>query len=139
MKPFLIFFFLMIRRPPRSTLFPYTTLFRSAATRHRGTALEHPLVLRPEVMVQFAEHVVPPKCLEQRAQPRLAVRRAEVEEVAAVLGDSGKSGARFAFRLVCVGDAEEAAEVRVAAQVAGDEDQLLAVDFQGAADDRLDA
>src|SRR3712207_9093290 len=27
----LIFFFLMIRRPPRSTLFPYTTLFRSPA------------------------------------------------------------------------------------------------------------
>src|SRR5437660_8031760 len=27
--PFLAFFFLMIRRPPRSTLFPYTTLFRS--------------------------------------------------------------------------------------------------------------
>src|SRR3712207_7879453 len=26
-----MFFFLMIRRPPRSTLFPYTTLFRSAA------------------------------------------------------------------------------------------------------------
>src|SRR3712207_7707390 len=25
-----MFFFLMIRRPPRSTLFPYTTLFRSA-------------------------------------------------------------------------------------------------------------
>src|SRR6266571_5457106 len=27
------FFFLMIRRPPRSTLFPYTTLFRSQGTR----------------------------------------------------------------------------------------------------------
>ena len=26
---FFVFFFLMIRRPPRSTLFPYTTLFRS--------------------------------------------------------------------------------------------------------------
>src|SRR3989454_12356102 len=26
---YIIFFFLMIRRPPRSTLFPYTTLFRS--------------------------------------------------------------------------------------------------------------
>src|SRR2546422_10982723 len=26
------FFFLMIRRPPRSTLFPYTTLFRSMST-----------------------------------------------------------------------------------------------------------
>src|SRR2546430_7480485 len=31
-----IFFFLMIRRPPRSTLFPYTTLFRSAAAGRRG-------------------------------------------------------------------------------------------------------
>src|SRR5256885_4532581 len=29
MLPFNAFFFLMIRRPPRSTLFPYTTLFRS--------------------------------------------------------------------------------------------------------------
>src|SRR2546430_12047595 len=28
------FFFLMIRRPPRSTLFPYTTLFRSVWARH---------------------------------------------------------------------------------------------------------
>src|SRR5260221_9473166 len=31
-----VFFFLMIRRPPRSTLFPYTTLFRSAARKARG-------------------------------------------------------------------------------------------------------
>src|SRR2546429_3778203 len=30
------FFFLMIRRPPRSTLFPYTTLFRSEPDRHPG-------------------------------------------------------------------------------------------------------
>src|SRR5256886_14008148 len=29
----MFFFFLMIRRPPRSTLFPYTTLFRSLASR----------------------------------------------------------------------------------------------------------
>src|SRR5260221_13014283 len=28
-----VFFFLMIRRPPRSTLFPYTTLFRSRSQR----------------------------------------------------------------------------------------------------------
>src|SRR5258707_3541347 len=37
------FFFLMIRRPPRSTLFPYTTLFRSPFVRwlrrRRGIAL----------------------------------------------------------------------------------------------------
>src|SRR5215216_3438643 len=32
------FFFLMIRRPPRSTLFPYTTLFRSARSRSRRSS-----------------------------------------------------------------------------------------------------
>src|SRR5258705_1422977 len=31
----LLFFFLMIRRPPRSTLFPYTTLFRSTTRAYR--------------------------------------------------------------------------------------------------------
>src|SRR3712207_7028016 len=31
-----MFFFLMIRRPPRSTLFPYTPLFRSAYRQWRG-------------------------------------------------------------------------------------------------------
>src|SRR3712207_9338353 len=31
-----LFFFLMIRRPPRSTLFPYTTLFRSRGPRRPG-------------------------------------------------------------------------------------------------------
>src|SRR2546429_987986 len=42
----IFFFFLMIRRPPRSTLFPYTTLFRSSpirssdTTRQWGTQLE---------------------------------------------------------------------------------------------------
>src|SRR6266571_2202655 len=38
---FSFFFFLMIRRPPRSTLFPYTTLFRSWA----GTLLLPPATL----------------------------------------------------------------------------------------------
>src|SRR3712207_7299083 len=33
-----IFFFLMIRRPPRSTLFPYTTLFRSHVRGFAGAA-----------------------------------------------------------------------------------------------------
>src|SRR2546422_6161067 len=35
---FLFFFFLMIRRPPRSTLFPYTTLFRSVALQRIKTS-----------------------------------------------------------------------------------------------------
>src|SRR5258708_27206968 len=43
---FSFFFFLMIRRPPRSTLFPYTTLFRSL-----------PVVVAPPLMVK------PPVCV----------------------------------------------------------------------------
>src|SRR2546422_6176488 len=39
-----LFFFLMIRRPPRSTLFPYTTLFRSAEpAAHNLSLLDDPL------------------------------------------------------------------------------------------------
>src|SRR5438105_9588543 len=41
----LFFFFLMIRRPPRSTLFPYTTLFRSRAERRAARV--------PTEMMQF--------------------------------------------------------------------------------------
>src|SRR3712207_9276922 len=37
-----MFFFLMIRRPPRSTLFPYTTLFRSVAPGGVGQGREDP-------------------------------------------------------------------------------------------------
>src|SRR6476619_8326497 len=39
-----VFFFLMILRPPRSTLFPYTTLFRSDRPAHR--ARSPPIVRR---------------------------------------------------------------------------------------------
>src|SRR3989454_5391248 len=42
----MFFFFLMIRRPPRSTLFPYTTLFRSGrgvAQADEARALDHAL------------------------------------------------------------------------------------------------
>src|SRR3712207_8322992 len=67
------FFFLMIRRPPRSTLFPYTTLFRSDAqsnehrhggpVRHRGRPgphRRHPVPLRrperPRRVLRSEEH-----------------------------------------------------------------------------------
>src|SRR5690348_17590379 len=39
-----VFFFLMLRRPPRSTLFPYTTLFRSMGDDHR--VAHHPALAR---------------------------------------------------------------------------------------------
>src|SRR3712207_7135465 len=44
-----VFFFLMIRRPPRSTLFPYTTLFRSSppGDARRGGVAPEPQGARP--------------------------------------------------------------------------------------------
>src|SRR3712207_9141527 len=48
-----VFFFLMIRRPPRSTLFPYTTLFRS---RMDGTT-QHLEVVESSIPVLFQEGV----------------------------------------------------------------------------------
>src|SRR2546430_17108452 len=61
---FLSFFFLMIRRPPRSTLFPYTTLFRSRIAPWRG----HCGAIR--------DHSIRPK---RRAQRGLRSRRQEDE------------------------------------------------------------
>src|SRR2546427_6398197 len=46
------FFFLMIRRPPRSTLFPYTTLFRSDGGLHHPRARRDPLVLGARVRTE---------------------------------------------------------------------------------------
>src|SRR5438034_7062724 len=43
-----MFFFLMLRRPPRSTLFPYTTLFRSPLSHSLPRSLEFAAVARSE-------------------------------------------------------------------------------------------
>src|SRR3712207_8436764 len=64
----------MIRRPPRSTLFPYTTLFRSG----RDPGPRHPLPLEP----QGVEHLgAPAERLvdggEHRQAPGVGVRRQE--------------------------------------------------------------
>src|SRR3712207_7770351 len=45
-----MFFFLMIRRPPKSTLFPYTTLFRSCRGRRAALAI-----------IDFLAIVLPPR------------------------------------------------------------------------------
>src|SRR5258707_1576288 len=54
------FFFLMIRRPPRSTLFPYTTLFRSrcsdSTTPRVNPARIHLIELRRPLMLRSEEH-----------------------------------------------------------------------------------
>src|SRR3712207_9459216 len=56
-------FFLMIQRPPRSTLFPYTTLFRSVVAHVELLSLERPFPL---------PHDLSPDRLEHRAVEALA-------------------------------------------------------------------
>src|SRR2546422_9919071 len=57
----LFFFFLMIRRPPRSTLFPYPTLFRSHPPHHETPlrTLHEPLS-PPGIAVPVAHRLRPP-------------------------------------------------------------------------------
>src|SRR2546422_8945298 len=49
-------FFLMIRRPPRSTLFPYTTLFRSGFLTHNRTIAAFLQLIWAE---EYVEHTMP--------------------------------------------------------------------------------
>src|SRR2546422_10944396 len=51
---FLFFFFLMIRRPPRSTLFPYTTLFRSRLPFLNGGLFEPTALERREGPIRWS-------------------------------------------------------------------------------------
>src|SRR3712207_8786350 len=62
-------FFLMIRRPPRSTLFPYTTLFRSRPDAGRGNRVRDGDVGRPRAGVG-AE--LPPRARGRAAATRRA-------------------------------------------------------------------
>src|SRR5258708_39116553 len=71
----LSFFFLMIRRPPRSTLFPYTTLFRSPHALFvvtRFIRLVAPLGLRQSLLL------AQPVAILRRREPRHAIDRAIV-------------------------------------------------------------
>src|SRR2546429_174067 len=51
----LLFFFLMIRRPPRSTLFPYTTLFRSVIGFFHFHGAEHAVLVKSGVAAGFPQ------------------------------------------------------------------------------------
>src|SRR3989442_15831695 len=50
------FFFLMIRRPPRSTLFPYTTLFRSCGAAGTGAHVENACI--GDIAKKFQQHTL---------------------------------------------------------------------------------
>src|SRR3712207_8419360 len=86
------FFFLMIRRPPRSTLFPYTTLFRS----YRPTAPEGPhwLFLTP-----FTLAGVPLILLNMRVADRAERRRVATDRKSTRLNSSH---ANISYAVFCL-------------------------------------
>src|SRR2546426_9301336 len=93
----------MIRRPPRSTLFPYTTLFRS-----------HPLPHGVSIAVQAARH------LKSELDRVVAVTKPGADELAAQLKDEGCEVT------VCENAAEGmGASLACAARAAGEADGYL--------------
>src|SRR2546427_9659852 len=82
-----IFFFLMIRRPPRSTLFPYTTLFRSSQSESTWFA---PFVNGYGDAGALVGRRVPVHAAGQvhrdAARPPALLRRAELERSVAEIG-----------------------------------------------------
>src|SRR5256886_17470303 len=74
-----IFFFLMIRRPPRSTLFPYTTLFRSWESQDVAIPAEYRRILW---LIETEAHVdVVRGCLREYPDELLDEWLGELEEL----------------------------------------------------------
>src|SRR2546430_17602187 len=97
------FFFLMIRRPPRSTLFPYTTLFRSEPHGAHGTHGGRTDV-DGAARIALHGHRIPHR-LRRRPSPEPPECRADGTDAAAAspdraLGPSQKIGARWVNLLV---------------------------------------
>src|SRR3712207_8960017 len=71
-------FFLMIRRPPRSTLFPYTTLFRSELVTHPWVAGMCEAVLGPRYEIVEIGFDVPVEGAKDRKSTRLNSSHANI-------------------------------------------------------------
>src|SRR3989475_368507 len=86
-RSLVLFFFLMIRRPPRSTLFPYTTLFRSGLDRLGDQRLGEPARRQVRLDAQAPRAARPERPGALVGEGRVA----DVAELAAA-GDGGRRG-----------------------------------------------
>src|SRR2546422_7718511 len=95
------FFFLMIRRPPRSTLFPYTTLFRSYDSRYEHDACGTGFVVdiqggKSHDIVQKAIQVL--LNLEHRSEEHTSELQSRLHLVCRLLLEKKKMGPSTPFR-----------------------------------------
>src|ERR1041385_8706896 len=92
-----IVFFLMIRRPPRSTLFPYTTLFRSAQAQW-GPGIKGALVAAVDdfkILLRAARAWSPAE--DERARTRTAELRSYAPDVTPAAGTTAQASTGAAF------------------------------------------
>src|SRR2546425_8639275 len=93
-----LFFFLMIRRPPRSTLFPYTTLFRSQMDiKTAGVSLEimrealrQAREARMIVLAKMREAIEKPRPELSPYAPRFVTIKIRQEKIREIIGPGGK-------------------------------------------------
>ena len=90
-----MFFFLMIRRPPRSTLFPYTTLFRSKASPSLNEALLGEAGKSAKTKKDDAKKS-PKKDAAQKApsKPVSDIKKEDVDDIGDIGGKGGMSGTK---------------------------------------------
>src|SRR2546425_6511939 len=69
----------MIRRPPRSTLFPYTTLFRSSLKYRRVRSSRYVVIVRSSVA---SENIADPKSTRLRGSDRSEEHTSELQSLA---------------------------------------------------------
>src|SRR5215204_6739720 len=91
------FFFLMIRRPPRSTLFPYTTLFRSSRRTARSAADGHQPIRTARGAAACPAHRGPPG---QRDRKSTRLNSSHTVISYAVFCLKKKKKTKIGFRLV---------------------------------------
>src|SRR5689334_24499257 len=92
----MLFFFSMLRRPPRSTLFPYTTLFRSHLAQDRA----EPVELRGRGVGRgFGRHA--PGNLAQGGRAHQWVRRVSPAVACGARSEEHTSELQSQFHLVC--------------------------------------
>src|SRR3989442_7296678 len=89
----MFFFFLMIWRPPRSTLFPYTTLFRSLD--HDGGLG----ILGAQVLAELIAQVGGRVALGEHRRGRVAVNRAVIDRKSTRLNSSH---VRISYAVFCL-------------------------------------